>query len=59
MNGIVRDDWDDMGRRRLQRKGDLYKSGGNWLLRWHEDQIDAVTGQRKRVWSKVNLYRAL
>lgn len=42
---------DDMARRRLQQKGDLYKSGGFWMLRWHEDQIRA-DGTTKRGWSR-------
>lgn len=42
---------DDMARRRLQQKGDLYRSGGHWMLRWHEDHINA-DGQFKRGWSK-------
>src|ERR1041385_7698135 len=29
---------DDMGRRRLQQKGDLYQQGGWWKLRWKEDR---------------------
>ena len=40
-----------MGRRRLQQKGDLYKQGGWWKLRWREDQIDA-NGRIKYGWSK-------
>ena len=40
-----------MARRRLQQKGDLYRSGGYWLLRWHEDQIK-VNGEVKRGWSR-------
>ena len=42
---------DDMARRRLQQKGDLYRSGGYWMLRWHEDHIKA-NGEFKRGWSK-------
>jgi hypothetical protein len=38
---------DDMARRRLQQKGDLYQSGGYWMLRWHEDHINA-DGEYKR-----------
>src|SRR5260370_10417213 len=49
--GIVPHDRDDMARRRLQQQGDLYQSGGNWMLRWHEDQIKA-NGRPKRGWSK-------
>src|SRR5579863_6009263 len=41
----------DMARRRLQQKGDLYRSGGYWMLRWHEDQVRA-SGEIKRGWSK-------
>ena len=40
-----------MARRRLQQKGDLYRSGGYWMLRWHEDQIKA-NGEFKRGWSR-------
>jgi integrase len=40
-----------MARRRLQQKGDLYRSGGYWMLRWHEDQIKA-NGETKRGWSR-------
>jgi len=32
---------DEMARLRLQQKGDLYKQGGWWKLRWREDQIRA------------------
>ena len=42
---------DNMARRRLQQKGDLYRSGGYWMLRWHEDQINAK-GESKRGWSR-------
>src|SRR6202521_3269159 len=42
---------DIMARRRLQQKGDLYRSGGYWMLRWHEDHIKA-NGGIKRGWSK-------
>src|ERR1700683_5082165 len=41
----------NMARRRLQQKGDLYRSGGYWMLRWHEDQIKA-NGEVKRGWSR-------
>jgi hypothetical protein len=41
----------DMGRRRLQKNGDLYKQGGYWKLRWKEDATDEE-GNRKRPWSK-------
>ena len=40
-----------MARRRLQQKGDLYRSGGYWMLRWHEDHIEA-NGGIKRGWSR-------
>ena len=40
-----------MARRRLQQQGDLYKQGGWWKLRWHEDHIKA-NGEVKRGWSK-------
>jgi len=46
--GIVRD---DMARRRLQQKGDLYRSGGHWMLRWHEDHVKAH-GEITRGWSR-------
>src|SRR5208282_2106876 len=49
--GIVPHDRDDMARRRLQQKGDLYRSGGYWMLRWHEDQIKA-NGEIKRGWGR-------
>lgn len=42
---------DDMARRRLQQNGDLFQSGGQWMLRWHEDHVTA-DGQFKRGWSK-------
>ena len=42
---------DDMARRRLQQKGDLYRQGGWWKLRWREDQIDS-DGKLRRSWSK-------
>jgi integrase len=42
---------DDMARRRLQQKGDLYQQGGWWKLRWKEDQRE-VDGNVKRGWSK-------
>jgi integrase len=42
---------DDMARKRLQQKGDLYCSGGYWMLRWHEDHIKE-DGEAKRGWSK-------
>lgn len=44
---------DDMGRRRLQQKGDLRKIGGWWRLRWHEDQIQA-DGRLKYGWSRFH-----
>ena len=40
-----------MARRRLQQKGHLFQSGGYWMLRWHEDHINA-DGESKRGWSK-------
>jgi len=40
-----------MGRRKLQLKGDLYKQGGWWKLRWREDQRGA-DGMVKYAWSK-------
>lgn len=42
---------DDMARRRLQQKGDLYRQGGWRKLRWHEDHINA-DGHLKRGWSR-------
>ena len=42
---------DNMARRRLQQKGDLFRSGAYWMLRWHEDQINAK-GESKRGWSR-------
>lgn len=42
---------DDMARRRLQQKGDLYKQGGYWKLRWREDALDEH-GILIRVWSR-------
>ncbi len=41
----------DMGRRRLQQKGELRKIGGWWRGRWHEDQIQA-DGSVKYGWSR-------
>jgi integrase len=41
----------DMGRRRLQQKGDLYQQGGWWKLRWREDQL-LRDGSTKYGWSK-------
>lgn len=43
-------DPDDMARRRLQQKGDLYEQGGWWKLRWKVDQL-GVDGAMKRGWS--------
>jgi hypothetical protein len=43
---------DNMARRRLQQKGDLFQRGGYWMLRWHEDQTTAA-GKYKRGWSKA------
>lgn len=41
----------DMGRRRLQQKGDLWEVGGWWKLRWREDQRNA-DGTVRYGWSK-------
>jgi len=41
----------DMARRRLQQKGDLYEQGGWWKLRWKEDQRLA-DGSIRYGWSK-------
>ena len=41
----------DMGRRRLQQKGALYRQGGWWKLRWMEDQVDRE-GQARYAWSR-------
>ena len=41
----------DMARRRLQQKGDLYPQGGFWKLRWREDQRLA-DGSVKYGWSR-------
>lgn len=41
----------DMARKRLQQKGDLYKQGGWFKLRWREDQIRA-DGSVRYGWSK-------
>lgn len=38
-------------REELQQKGDLYRSSGYWMLRWHEDQTKP-NGEIKRGWSK-------
>ncbi len=45
---------DDMGRRRLQQQGDLYKQGGWWKLRWRVDVLTDQAGDKrtKRAWSK-------
>lgn len=40
---------DDMSRRRLQQKGDLYEQGGWWKLRWKVDHRQA-DGTIKRAW---------
>src|SRR5437879_6859206 len=29
----------ELARRRLQQKGDLFDQGGMWKLRWHEDKV--------------------
>ena len=39
----------DMARKRLQQKGDLYKQGGWWKLRWREDQRKADGGVQTRM----------
>jgi hypothetical protein len=41
----------DMARKRLQQKGDLYKQGGWWKLRWREDQR-ANDGSVRYAWSR-------
>jgi hypothetical protein len=41
----------DMARRRLQQKGDLYRQGGWWKLRWKEDQRLA-DGSVRYGWSR-------
>ena len=41
----------DMARRRLQQKGDLYQQGGWWKLRWKEDQRLA-DGSIRYGWSR-------
>src|SRR5579884_3753772 len=42
---------DGMGRRRLQRKGNLYKQGGYWKLRWRIDVPKTPENQSGREWS--------
>lgn len=39
----------DMGRRRLQRKGYLIKKSGSWLGRWREYALDGSSVQKSRV----------
>src|SRR5436190_22577265 len=51
VRGNVPEYRDNMARRRLQQKGDLYRRGGHWMLRWHEDHITA-NGETKRGWSR-------
>lgn len=41
----------DMGRMRLQQKGDLYEQGGFWKLRWREDQL-MKDGKVRYAWSR-------
>jgi hypothetical protein len=50
VRGNVPEYRDNMARRRLQQKGDLFRSGGYWMLRWHEDHIKAGR-ETKRGWS--------
>ena len=42
----------DLARRRLQQKGDLFNQGGMWKLRWHEDKI-GPDGELMRGWSRA------
>ena len=42
----------DLARRRLQQKGDLFNQGGMWKLRWHEDKI-GPDGELTRGWSRA------
>jgi len=48
---ILQEENQDMARKRLQQKGDLYKQAGWWKLRWREDQRRA-NGEVKYAWSK-------
>lgn len=43
---------EDMARRRLQQKGDLFKQGGWWKLRWKEDRRKA-DGSIEYAWSRA------
>src|SRR5690349_14627778 len=42
---------DDMGRQRLEQRGNLYGQGGWWRLRWMEDVING-TGAVAQKWSR-------
>lgn len=42
----------EMGRKRLQQKGELRVQGGQWKLRWREDQVDGQ-GVLTRGWSRL------
>src|SRR6266851_4775540 len=50
-NVVLRED-QELARRRLQQKGDLFNQGGMWKLRWHEDKI-GPDGERMRGWSRA------
>lgn len=53
---LLREDT-DLGRRRLQQKGDLYNQGGWWKLRWREDDNrEAELSKFFTVLSKVQTY---
>jgi integrase len=43
---------EQLARRRLQQKGDLFDQGGMWKLRWHEDKI-TPGGELTRGWSRA------
>ena len=43
---------EQLARRRLQQKGDLFDQGGMWKLRWHEDKITSG-GELTRGWSRA------
>jgi len=43
---------EQLARRRLQQKGDLFDQGGMWKLRWHEDKIGSE-GELTRGWSRA------
>jgi integrase len=49
---IPRKEGEDLGRKRLQQKGDLWEQGGQWKLRWREDQRDE-NGDYKYGWTKA------